>query len=444
MGACRRLLKGEGRALAVLVAVMVALVVAWPTVARADGGSKGVGAVGIWVWTLDADGTLTISGQDIQSAPDKLGGWNASEVKKVVFEEGSKAGAALWNLFEGCTSLTEVDWNGLDTSQVESMGSLFYGCVSLRSVDLPGLDTSSVTIMNSMFWGCGSLESVTFGGRFNTSQVKDMAAMFYGCGSLESLDLSSFDTRSVTEMHNLFAGCKSLSSVTLGENFVWHNGSTNPVLPEPADGLTWVRVDSASGLPAAGDKGYTPAELAAAYPATAEPGTYVWNDFVTVRFDGNGEGVTGQMEPWVLRADENKRLETPTLARPGYEFAGWSAKADGTGTLLSAGDLLPADALKGSAGGTLMLYAQWKELPVDPTDPVDPADPVDPMEPSGPETPDPEVPPTKPADAATSTTSAEAIPQTGDATSSVLPAALCAAGLALVAAVALVRVCSNR
>lgn len=439
MSAFRRLLKGEGRALAALVAVVVALVVAWPAVARADGDSRGVGAVGIWVWTLDADGTLTISGQDIQSAPDKLGGWNASEVKKVVFEEGSKAGASLWNLFEGCTSLTEVDWNGLDTSQVESMGSLFYGCASLRSVDLSELNTSSVTIMTSMFWGCGNLESVTFGGNFDTSKVTEMTAMFYGCSSLESLDLSSFDTRGVTEMHNLFADCKSFSSVTLGENFVWSNGSTNPALPEPADGLTWVRVDATSGLPAAGDKGYTPAELAEAYPTTAKPGTYVWNDFVTVRFDGNGKGVTGQMEPWVLRAGENKKLGASAFARPGYEFAGWNTEADGTGTSLSEGDVLPTDVLEGSSGGTLTLYAQWKEQPVDPTDPVGPADPVDPVE-----TPDPKVPATKPADAATSTTSAEAIPQTGDATSPVLPAALCVAGAALVAAVAFVHLRSNR
>ena len=444
MGACRRLLKGEGRALAVLVAVMVALVVVWPTVARADGGSQGVGAAGVWEWTLDADGTLTISGENIQSTPTELGGWDASEVKRVVFEEGSKAGAALWNLFQGCTSLTEVDWNGLDTSQVESVGSLFYGCASLRTADLSGLDTSSVTTMSSMFWGCSNLESVTFGGSFDTSKVTEMSAMFYGCGSLESLDLSSFDTRDVTEMHNLFAGCKNLSSVTLGENFVWNNGSENPALPEPADDLTWVRVDSASGLPVAGDKGYTPAELAEAYPTTAKPGTYVWNDFTTVRFDGNGEGVTGQMEPWVLKSGENKKLEASAFSRPGYEFAGWNTEADGTGTSLSEGDSLPAAALEESAGGTLALYAQWKELPADPTDPVDPSDPVDPEEPPVTETPDPKAPATKPADAATATTSAEAIPQTGDATSSALPAVLCVAGAAIVVSVAFVRLRSNR
>lgn len=277
-----------------------------------------------------------------------------------------------------------------------------------------------------MFWGCSSLKSVTFGDRFDTHNVTNMTGMFNGCGNLESLDLSSFDTQNVKTMSNLFNECDSLASVTLGEDFVWNTSSVNATLPQPENGLTWVRVDDASGLPVAGDKGYTPEELAAAYPATAKPGTYVWNTFVTVAYDANGGN--GQMTPKVLRKGKGVALASSAFERPGYEFVGWNTEADGTGTSFSDGAKLSASDLESGIGGTFTLYAQWKALPVDPEDPTDPTNPSESTKP----TTDPSD--TDPSKTEPSVAPSGTIPQTGDAVSPMLPIALCAAGAIVIAA----------
>lgn len=282
-----------------------------------------------------------------------------------------------------------------------------------------------------MFWGCSSLKSVTFGDRFDTHNVTNKTGMFNGCGNLESLDLSSFDTQNVKTMSNLFNECDSLASVTLGEHFAW-KASENATLPQPENGLTWVRVDDASGLPVAGDKGYTPEELAEAYPATAEPGAYVWNTFVTVAYNANGGN--GQMMPKVLKASASTTLAPSTFQRPGYEFAGWNTKADGTGTSFSDKGSLSKSDLEGSIGGTLMLYAQWKALPVDPEDPTDPTDPSEPTDPSDPTKPTTDPSDTDPSKTEPSVAPSGTIPQTGDAVSPMLPIALCAAGAIVIAA----------
>lgn len=452
MGACKRMLRGEGRALAALVAVLVALVLAWPAAAQASevaGRSENNDA---WHWSLSDDGTLTIGGQGIETTgPGWEAPWEKSRVKRVVFESGSTTGDCLANMFDSCTSLESVTWNGLDTSSATSMGNMFSQCLGLRSIDFSGLDTSSVTDMGGLLRECPNLLSVTFGSDFDTSSVTNMTAMFYNCGNLESLDLSSFDMRAVETMHNMFYECDELASVTLGSGFRWVSGSTNPYLPAPADGLTWVRLDGATGLPVAGDKGYTPEGLAVAYPSRALPGTYVWNRFVTISFSGNGDGVTGAQLVQVANAEGSTKLAAVAFERPGYEFVGWNTAADGTGVAFSDGDTLTKSDLTGHLGQTLTLYAQWKavEGPTEPEKPVEPELPTGPETPTGPEKPtgpdtsgdgsDAEKPDetVRPAGSVATTTSA--LPQAGDATSSVLPVLLGIAGAALVVAVLVMR-----
>lgn len=258
--------------------------------------------------------------------------------------------------------------------------------------------------------------------------------MFNGCGNLESLDLSSFNTHKVVTMSNIFTGCDNLASVTLGADFAWKAGD-NATLPQPKGTLTWVRVN-ASGLPDAGDKGYPPLEIAMHYP-NIEPGTYVWNTFVTVAYNANGG--SGQMTPKVLEGGNEVTLASSTFERPGYEFTGWNTKADGTGTSFTDGAELSASDLESGIGGTFMLYAQWKALPVDPEEPTDPTDPSEPTDPN-----EPAKPTTDPSDADPSKTEPSAapsgtIPQTGDAVSPMLPIALCATGAIVIAAGASLR-----
>ena len=60
--------------------------------------------------------------------------------------------------------------------------------------------------MASMFNGCSSLKEINLS-NFNTNNVTDMAYMFTGCSSLKDLNLSNFNTNNVTNMEYMFSGC---------------------------------------------------------------------------------------------------------------------------------------------------------------------------------------------------------------------------------------------
>ena len=117
-------------------------------------------------------------------------------------------------MFGGCTKLTSLKLNKLNTSNVTIMSSMFSGCTSLTSLDLSNWDTSKVTNMSSMFYKCYGLTSLDLS-NWNTSDVTDMYSMFYACSGLTSLDLSNWDTSDVTNMSEMFGICYSLTSLNL-------------------------------------------------------------------------------------------------------------------------------------------------------------------------------------------------------------------------------------
>ena len=117
-------------------------------------------------------------------------------------------------MFNGCSSLTDLDLSGFDTSSVTDMRMMFQNCASLTSLDLPGFDTSSVTDMRVMFQNCANLTSLDVSS-FDTSNVTHMFFMFDLCKSLTSLDLASFDTSNVIDMDAMFANCERLTGLDL-------------------------------------------------------------------------------------------------------------------------------------------------------------------------------------------------------------------------------------
>ena len=123
-------------------------------------------------------------------------------------------------MFEGCSSLKNLDLASFDTRGVTSMCGMFGDCGSLRAVDISSFNTSSVSAMSSMFSGCSSLVSVDVS-RFDTSSVTDAYGAFYNCSSLKRLDLSSFDMSAIREMNSFFYGCTSLQEVKFGDNFAF-------------------------------------------------------------------------------------------------------------------------------------------------------------------------------------------------------------------------------
>ena len=141
-------------------------------------------------------------------------------------------------MFQGCTSLVEVDLSALDLSEVTTMSGMFRGCTSLVEVDLSGCDTTNVKSMEGIFDGCTSLASVNLSGLsvaltepptfrglpslttvdlsdFDAPNLTSMSEMFLNCNALTSVNLSGFNASGVKYMNRMFKGCSSLVSVNL-------------------------------------------------------------------------------------------------------------------------------------------------------------------------------------------------------------------------------------
>ena len=193
-------------------------------------------------WTLDSDGTLTISGTG--GMKDRAFYVNQN-IKKVVIKDGvTSIGADAFSncksltsikipnsvtvignsTFENCKSLTSITI----PNSVTSIGNYaFLGCIRLTSITIPdsvtsiGLQTfayceslTSITIPNSVtsignkaFQDCTSLTSITI-----PNSVKSIGSAFFGCTSLTSITIPN----SVTSIGDgAFAYCESLTSITI-------------------------------------------------------------------------------------------------------------------------------------------------------------------------------------------------------------------------------------
>ena len=140
----------------------------------------------VWIednltWTLDADGTLTISGtgamKDYNAAENLSPAYMNSNVKKVVIEDG-----------------------------VTSIGELaFYKCISLTNITIP----DSVTCIEyAAFHGCSSLSSITIPNSVTSIGIY----AFVVCSSLTSITIPD----GVTSIgYGAFSDCSSLKTISL-------------------------------------------------------------------------------------------------------------------------------------------------------------------------------------------------------------------------------------
>lgn len=165
-------------------------------------------------WTIDEEGTFTISEKEIGEGASENGNpaWSAyaETIKTAVVTAENVTSTENW--FYGCTNLTSVDLRQFDTGNVTTMKNMFMGCTNLISVDVSGFDTSKVTDMSCMFAGCTSLTGLNVS-NFDTGSVTDMSGMFWLCKSLTSVDVSNFCTSNVTTMESMFENCNSLTNV---------------------------------------------------------------------------------------------------------------------------------------------------------------------------------------------------------------------------------------
>ena len=182
---------------------------------------------GSCLWKLDDVGCLDIKPQrgnkgvlgsgfsDILQNPETYAWLRLrNQIRRVEISDGVSTGAGANNLFNGCSNLTSINIEALDTSNANDMSYMFQGCSSLVSLDLSKFDTSHVTRMDYMFEGCSSLKNLSLSS-FDTRSVTSMGGMFSDCGSLRTVDVSSFDTSNVSYMSSMFSGCSSLVSADI-------------------------------------------------------------------------------------------------------------------------------------------------------------------------------------------------------------------------------------
>lgn len=149
--------------------------------------------------------------------------YNLRSVTQIDFDNFDTSNVTdMYRMFYQCRALTSLDLSNFDTSSVTNMSYMFYYCQALTSLDLSNFDTSNVTDMGYMFRNCNRLTPLDVS-NFNTSSVTNMRGMFYSCRALTSLDLSNFNTSNVTDMRIMFYSCRALTSFTVGNNFTMDN-----------------------------------------------------------------------------------------------------------------------------------------------------------------------------------------------------------------------------
>ena len=202
--------KRLGRGLALFLAVLqVMLVFAVVPVSAADApvasGNCGMDGNGDnLTWTLDSEGTLTISGTGaMESYESNEVPWDSSAVKTVVIEEGVTTIGH--HAFYGCSSLISV----AIPESVTYIGSCaFKDCTGLTSVTIPERVTE---IEDTAFSGCTSLESVTI----PDSVTRLAYSAFAGCTQLKEVKLPA---KLATITETTFSNCSNLTSVTIPES----------------------------------------------------------------------------------------------------------------------------------------------------------------------------------------------------------------------------------
>lgn len=195
----------------VMVVGMVALLPLQVNAAEATSGTCGKNLT----WTLDADGTLTISGTGAMYNYNQNNRvpW-PSTIKKIFLTDGI---TSIGNYaFKGCSLLNRI----YISNSVTSIGQLaFYGCSNLNSISIPNFVTS---IGKYAFGHCSALTNVNISNISNSLiSIGDYA--FEYCSSLTSIHIPN----SVNYIGCFaFEHCSSLRSINISTSMISIERST--------------------------------------------------------------------------------------------------------------------------------------------------------------------------------------------------------------------------
>jgi surface protein len=148
----------------------------------------------------------------------------------------------LANMFKDCTSLTSVNVQDWDVSNVRSMVSMFSGCASLTTLDLNNWNVSKLDSVDHMFYNCTNLTSLDLS-NWNAISIGCPREAFYNCNSLTELDLSSWKpTITGTDGCEMFAYCSSLEVLDIRNFYIdYYDSEEDYVVRDMFEGCNSLR-----------------------------------------------------------------------------------------------------------------------------------------------------------------------------------------------------------
>ena len=103
--------------------------------------------------------------------------FNSSKVEEVI------------SMFEGCTSIEEINFNNFQTSgKIRNMSRIFYQCLNLKKIDLSRLVIPFVEKMDQIFAYCKSLKFLDLSNLY-LERLTNADEMFYGLDNLEYINI---------------------------------------------------------------------------------------------------------------------------------------------------------------------------------------------------------------------------------------------------------------
>lgn len=142
--------------------------------------------------------------------------YSYSRFRKIFFNQMEDY-TSLTSLKDFCYNsemLIEVNFNGLNTSNVTTLQQMFHNCPNLICVDFTGFNTANVQIMMGAFEGCSSLETIDLSS-FSSNDLRNISYMFKDCKMLKELDLSNLTMKTLYYMEGAFYGCYNLEALNI-------------------------------------------------------------------------------------------------------------------------------------------------------------------------------------------------------------------------------------
>ena len=283
-------------------------------------------------WTLDSNGTLTISGtgamedygrQSNQSAP-----WSGKNIINVVIGDGVTTIGKY--AFQDCTNLKNVTF----PSSIETIEKwAFYGCVALESVDLSHLNDLE-QIKSNAFNNCAALKTVKLpqNGKLNTIGVD--AFSFTNSQPAPQITEITIPASVTTIGDGAFEGCSKLKKVTFAPNSGLQTIGTDAFGRCHKDLIICYSNESVK----------TALTNASVSPDIIKP----TKPTVTFDFDNGTEAENKQVE-------NGEKVTPPTApTKNGYIFAGWYTKDKNENWAENQFDFINTAIMD-----NMTLYAKW-------------------------------------------------------------------------------------